>query len=130
MINVLAVIVAAVVSMIIGMIWYGPLFGKKWMSLMGMKMPKDKKMPMMPMVMQFVASLVMLFVLAYFISYSGALTMMGALKISGMAWLGFIAANGISSVAFENKPMELYLIGVGCMLVTLLAGGAIIAVMG
>lgn len=34
-INYLAVIVAAAASMIIGMIWYGPLFGKTWRSLMG-----------------------------------------------------------------------------------------------
>ena len=30
-VNFLAIIVCAVVSMIVGTIWYGPLFGKKWM---------------------------------------------------------------------------------------------------
>ncbi len=129
MINVLAVIVAAIASMIIGMVWYGPLFGKKWMALAGLKMPKDMKMPMMPMVMQFVASLVMLGILAYFVSW-GPVTLMGALTIAFMAWLGFIAATNISSVAFENKPVELYLINIGGSLVTVLVGAAIIVMMG
>ncbi len=30
-INLLAVVVCAIASMVLGMLWYGPLFGKKWM---------------------------------------------------------------------------------------------------
>ena len=35
-INFAAVLVAAIVGFIIGILWYGPLFGKSWMRLMGM----------------------------------------------------------------------------------------------
>ena len=35
-INYLAVLVAAVVSIILGMLWYGPWLGKQWIALMGM----------------------------------------------------------------------------------------------
>ncbi len=34
-INYFAVVVSAVLSMLIGGIWYGPLFGKKWMEIVG-----------------------------------------------------------------------------------------------
>jgi len=34
-INYFAVIVGAVLSMVIGAVWYGPLFGKKWMEIIG-----------------------------------------------------------------------------------------------
>lgn len=37
MASTLAVVLAAVVSMIVGWLWYGPLFGKQWMALMGWK---------------------------------------------------------------------------------------------
>ena len=49
-INYIAVVVAAVASMAVGFIWYGVLFRKQWMSLMGftagsmsnMKMPAPR----------------------------------------------------------------------------------------
>ncbi len=34
-INYLAILVCGVLSMVIGAIWYGPLFGKKWMEICG-----------------------------------------------------------------------------------------------
>lgn len=36
-INIWAVLACAIISMPIGAIWYGPLFGKKWMEIVGMK---------------------------------------------------------------------------------------------
>lgn len=34
-INYLPIMVGAVISMVIGAIWYGPLFGKKWIEIIG-----------------------------------------------------------------------------------------------
>lgn len=34
-INYLAVIAAGVASMVVGSLWYGPLFGRKWVALSG-----------------------------------------------------------------------------------------------
>ena len=34
-VNYLAVLACGVVAMILGFLWYGPLFGKKWSQLMG-----------------------------------------------------------------------------------------------
>ncbi len=36
-VNYLAIIVGAVFSMILGAIWYGPIFGKKWMEIIGVQ---------------------------------------------------------------------------------------------
>ncbi|HLD39833.1 MAG TPA: DUF1761 family protein, partial [Candidatus Nanoarchaeia archaeon] len=35
MANYLAVLVAAIAAYVVGFLWYGPVFGKKWMALMG-----------------------------------------------------------------------------------------------
>ena len=46
MVNILAVVVVSIVSMVLGMLWYGPFFGKQWMSLMKLTkldMEKSKK---------------------------------------------------------------------------------------
>jgi len=42
--NYLAIIAAAIASMLIGWLWYGPLFGKQWMKLAGLKKSDMKKM--------------------------------------------------------------------------------------
>ena len=47
--NWLAVVIAAVVSIVLGFLWYGPLFGKTWMRMTGhtkkdMEMAKKKGM--------------------------------------------------------------------------------------
>ena len=33
-VNLLAVLVAGIVPMVVGALWYGPLFGKRWLQLM------------------------------------------------------------------------------------------------
>src|SRR3989344_5945336 len=67
-INYLAVVAAAVASMAIGFVWYGPLFGKQWMALMGftkesMNAAKAKGMSKSYALMT-IGSLVMAYVLA------------------------------------------------------------------
>ena len=63
----LAILLAAIASMIIGSIWYGPLFGKIFMREMGMegwsseKKAAMKKSMTVTYIWQFVASLVMFF---------------------------------------------------------------------
>ena len=41
-VNYWAIVTGAVLSMIIGAIWYGPLFGKKWMKIVGVS-PADEE---------------------------------------------------------------------------------------
>lgn len=63
----LAVLVSVIVSMIVGSIWYGPVFGKKWMKLVGVTkedMEKGKKEMQKTYGMMFAGSLVTSFVLA------------------------------------------------------------------
>ena len=42
-VNIISIIVATIVSMFIGMVWYGPLFGKVWMKLVGMSKKEIEK---------------------------------------------------------------------------------------
>ena len=111
-INWLAIILAAVASMVVGYVWYGPLFGKTWMKLTGKKEMGDKKdMPKTYGIM-FVASMVT----AYVLSVLGA-DLMTAFWI----WLGFQATLLLHSVLFEGKSWNLYFVKAGHQLVSLLA---------
>lgn len=130
--NYLAVVVAAIVSMVIGSLWYSPmLFGKKWMKLMGWspeEMEKRKKGMGMAYLWMFIGSLVMAYVLSYFLGYSQAATLVEGAWVGFWAWLGFVAPVMLGGMLWEGKPKELYLINSGHNLVNLLVMGAILAV--
>ncbi|HEY9481212.1 MAG TPA: DUF1761 domain-containing protein [Candidatus Paceibacterota bacterium] len=127
MINWWALLSSMVASVVLGFIWYGPLFGKKWMALTGIQMPAEKP-PFSTMVKPIVISLVgALF--ASFILSSGIET--SDLKIGLLAgffaWIGFIVPVHLNFVAWEGKPWALFAIQAGYWLVLLAIMGAIIA---
>jgi hypothetical protein len=130
-INYLAVLVAAIASMVIGSIWHGPLFGKKYMQVMGFdqmspEQRAEMKKGMTKMyILQFIASLVMFYVLAGFIGKTGSLTLAGGLGVGFWAWLGFAVPIKMGEAIWGGK-WPLFWIGIGNMLITLLATGAII----
>ncbi len=129
-INFMAVIIAAIANMIIGFIWYGPLFEKKWMKLSGRtkeSMEKDKKD--MPMVMgsMFAGAFVTASILALFVGYAGATTIELGAKIGFLAWLGFVATTILQDVLYEKKNKELAAINLGFNLVALVVAGSILA---
>lgn len=131
--NYLSIIVASVVSMIIGGFWYSPaVFGKQWVKLMGfsdsdMKKAKDKGM-MKSYAGTFVSLLVMNFVLAYVISVFDATDIIGGVQIGFELWLGFVASVMSGMMWWDGRPLNLYLIHVAHWLVVMMAAGAILAV--
>jgi len=126
-INWLAVIVAGLVPMAIGMLWYSRLlFAKKWMSLVGKTEEEIRKEgPGKAYAFSLVTSMVMAFVLQYFIIYTGAFTTFSGAKLGFIVWVGFVATTSSASVFFESRPTGLYFINAGYNLVTLLIMGAV-----
>ncbi len=113
------VLVAAVASFIIGAIWYTLLFGKTWVKLSGVEMGKGKS-PAMLYIINFVATLIIAWVLAHTIKYSGAGTSVDALMVGFFTWLGYFAlATLLGSILWEGKPFKLYLINAGYWLVNI-----------
>ncbi len=126
-VNWMAIVIAAVIQMVVGFLWYSPmLFGNAWAKMSGIKMDPSKKMPMMPMVWMFVGTLVLSFVLSGFVGYAGAKGLMDGAFVGIMAWLGFIATTTVHTVLFENKPFKLYLLNNGHYLVGLALAGAVL----
>jgi hypothetical protein len=129
-INYLAVLIAAVVTFVIGGLWYSPaLFGPRWMKAVG-KSEQDCKRTNMGMAYfgAFVSALMMAYVLALFIGFAQAKTILSGAGIGLWTWVGFIAAPKLSGYLFAGWPRDLYLINNGYHLVSLLVMGAILAV--
>ena len=134
-INYLAVLVAAIVNMILGAVWYGPLFGKPWSKMMGFGQEKMKEMQAKGMggsyVIMFIGSLLISWVLARFIVFTEASYQIWSsvigLRIGFEAWLGFVAPVTVSMVLWEGKPWKRWMIVAGYSLVGFCLIGAILA---
>lgn len=104
-VNYWAIIVGAILSMVIGAIWYGPIFGKKWMEIVGVD-PNDKetlaKMQKSAMPLYFIQFLLTLFqvlVLAHLIADT---KLVGGLERSLWIWAAFIIPTLAGAVMWTN----------------------------
>jgi hypothetical protein len=124
MINYWAVLGGAIFLFVMGMIWYGPLFGKVWMKIMGAEHMSKEEMAkmqkqMMPMyALQVLLGLFTSYVMYAFVTMSGMGVMMGF-----WVWLGFTMPMAAGSMWDTQKGMKMkkFLITAGYQLVTLLA---------
>ena len=109
MVNYLAVLVAGIAAMVLGYLWYGPLFGKIWMKINKIKKQKKKSMTK-EYLMAFIKTLIMAYVLAIFIELTGAALLAGGLIIGFWVWLGFLATVTFSSVIWGKRPFKSWLL--------------------
>ena len=134
-VNLLAVLVAAVATMVLGFLWYSPmLFARPWMLAMGYD-PEDKakteamqKSAGQSYAISFVASLVSAFVLGRIIRGLSIDTPLYGMKAGFAVWLGFVTTVQLTAKLFGNQSTRLYLINTGYQLVCYLAMGAILGV--
>jgi Protein of unknown function (DUF1761) len=130
-VNIWAVLASTVVSMIIGSLWYGPLFGKKYMLAKDMdtwskeKQNKMKKAMPVTFIAQFIANVIMFYVFAVIVSGLNQNSLVGGIKVGLLIWAGLIVPLKLGDELWGGK-MILFWLGAGSMLITMLAAGAII----
>lgn len=126
-----AILGAAAAKMAIGALWYSPaLFLNHWLKLSGITEKQIKEGMGKALVVDFVGSLLMAFVLVHAIRYAGATTVPQGLAVGFFNWLGFVVVVTIGNVTYERKPFGMFLLNNGYLLISLLAMGAILAVWG
>ena len=125
-INYFAVVVAALVAMVIGAIWYNPaVLGTKWMEEAGLTAPPEESM-MRAYALGFVAALVVAFCLALIIDWVKIGSWQCAVGVAVVCWVGFAATVRADGVIFAGRPLGLFWIDGGYDLVAYAVMGAII----
>jgi hypothetical protein len=131
--NLLAVLAAAISTMVVGFLWYSPLlFAKSWMKEMGYdpndkaKTEEMKKSAGRAYGGSFVASLVSTFILALFLHEMHVESLHIGLSVGFHVWLGFVATVQFTSALFTKQSMKLLGINTGYQLVCYLAMAAIL----
>lgn len=133
MTNYLAILAAGIFNMVLGFLWYGPLFAKPWMKFNGYtKEWMDKQMKGSNMGMKygsmFVSSLVTAYVMSWLVNLTDASTVTSGAIVGGLAWLGFTATTQFANWNFSGKKFGAYVIDTGYFLVSFVVFGALFAV--
>lgn len=127
-INWLAVLIAAVLRIVVGSLWFSPAaFLKPWQKLTGVTPESMRRGLLRAVVIDFVLSLVMAFVLYHAIMYATnmAPNIGSGLAVAFLNWIGFVLATHLPLWAYENRALKLIMIGTGSNLVSMLLMGVL-----
>jgi len=129
-INILGAIIAAILSMGLGFLWYSQtLFGARWireMKLSGDEMQGEgmKKQ----LIWGFAGELVIALVFSFMMGVVGVFTIGQALSLGFWLWLGFMLPIMLGSVLWERKSVTLLFINSSYRLVAMLLIGIILSI--
>ncbi len=134
-INIWAVLLATLSSMVVGSVWYTPkVFGNYWMRVAKVSPSGEAKDAVKPILITLVVSFVSALVLAGSAAISqhfyGGNFLANTLITAVILWAGFTAARFITHDAFEGRPAGLTVLNCAHELVTLVVMGLIIGLFG
>ena len=128
-INYWAVLVAALINMAVGALWYSPMFfGKPWSKLIGRKMEDMKSQAGPGYAIAGVGALVESWILVHFVIYANSNTALKGAETGFWLWLAFVAVTMAVGTVFAGRSWKLWKIDAGYFLVVLLLQGAVLAV--
>lgn len=139
-VNLFAVLVAGIVPMVIGALWYGPIFGQRWMALMEKTEEELREgfNPLKTYGVSFVLALVTAFVIAQLVAEvspesvssvgGGGGSAMVGVHVALMALIAFVLPVTHQSVTFEGRKAGLAWLNIGYNGVALVAQAVVIAV--
>jgi hypothetical protein len=134
-INVLAVIIAALSTMLVGTVWYTPrVFGNYWMRTAKVNPSGEAKDAVKPILITLVVSFISAWVLAGSAAiaqeFYGGNFLVNTLVTAVILWAGFTASRFVTHDAFEGRPAGLTVLNSAHELVTFVAMALVIGLFG
>ncbi|KAA3648307.1 MAG: DUF1761 domain-containing protein [Chloroflexi bacterium] len=125
-INWIGVIIALVVNMIIGAVWYG-VFANPWMAAIGKTREEiEGDQDWRAYGVAGLNSLIMPIVMGFVLNWAGASGIGAGLTVGFIVWLGFMAMPVATNYAFAGQPRNLWFIDAGYHLVSFLVIGGLL----
>ena len=125
-VNWLAVLVTAIINMVIGFLWYGPLFSRLFLRLIGKRAEEIEASPVV-YVLGFVMGLVTTYVLAVVIVSAGVTTWWGGAVTGAVVWIAIGALTSANTILYEDRRVGLWLLFSSYQLVVLTIAGTLFA---
>lgn len=130
MINYWAIVVAAVATWALGAAWYSPLMlGKQWGAAHGLtpqRMAGMKHRMLPAFIVSLFGYLVIAYIVARVVGWSGRGGAIAGVEISLMLWVGLFALEGLSSHLYSDRKNAVYVIDTGYRLAYMILIGLII----
>ncbi len=129
--NYLAVVITALVTTVVGSLWYAPfLFGGIWMNLIGKTMEEIRAQGNQVRAFSSVtlAALVTSYVLALFVHFTGAQSFVDGLVMGLWLWIGIIITSSLGHYVFSGFPLRLWGLDEGRHLIAIPIMSGILAV--
>ncbi len=131
-VNWLAVIAAGFVPLIVGALWYGPLFGKRWLALMEKTAEEIQEGfdPLRTYGLSLVLALATAYILAQLLATTGGSggSAMAGVHVALMALIAFVLPVAHQGVAFERRKAGLAWLNVAYNGVALTLQAVVLAV--
>jgi len=129
MINVIAIIIAALVYFGVHFSWYFPfIFGNKWLKLVG-KESEPKSKILRDTYIMIPTSFITVLILAILIDMLAISDIIGLLIVSLLVWIGLVATIGINQSNFNDRTsVLLFLIEYGFYLIGFIIAGLILII--
>jgi hypothetical protein len=121
--NYLAVGLSAVAYWMLGALWYGVLFGQRWMALEGITMAQSRSVnPALPYIISLLLDVLIAFVLAQFCLWRNANTAARGAAVGVLLWIGIVGPIVFTTYLYEMRSKKLFainefypLVGLGLM---------------
>lgn len=136
----ISIVLCGIEAVVLGMLWYGPFFGKPWRAEMNITDedvecaktdPVMKKKMMKSAGLAFIGAGVTAFVLRHLIIFGNAYMQTsgieGSLETAFWCWLGFSMPVLLGAVLWENKTWKWWWISISYYLVSLLLMATILS---
>src|SRR3989454_113678 len=132
-INILAVLVAAVLTFVLGAVWYSPvLFAKQWMAAQGYTPEKLEEMKRRGVTRAYAVSvlcyLVTAYVMALLASYTNSTTLAQGLWLGFLSWLGVAPPGRAPPETFSGQTIPARVLPAGYQLSYLVLMGVLLSV--
>ena len=129
-INPLAVVLATIVPMVLGFLWYGPLFGNLWMTARGVTREQMADVNVgQAYGMTTALALVTAIAMAMVLSAASAHDLVAGITLGAIVGVGFVATALWTNGIFEQRSTTLMLLNAGYQIVSLIVMGAVIGLL-
>jgi hypothetical protein len=121
--SLVAMLAVGIANMVLGFIWYGPLFANRWMKESNLTMEDLGNGPGIGYLLTFLASLVMGATTSFLVRLLNITEPLQGLYLGLILGLGYVATAYMSTYIFGQKSRALYFIDAGYQVTAITIAG-------
>lgn len=126
-INLWAVLAAVAAKQLIGFLWYSPLlFGRTFAESSGQSDEEMKPRFAKALAGEVASALILALILAHIVSFAGVVSAFFGALLGLICWAGFVGPATMSPTLFERRPIKLWALQNGYLVLAYAAMGAIL----